>query len=86
MLPLLIPALYGHKLYDPGALSLLMKVPYEGLTHLRERVGKSRTALLEKRTASRVKTSRKFVSKLRHDLAPNTFPFGLPTLGNKYII
>ena len=42
----------------------LMKVPYVGRTHLRERAGKSRTTLLQKCTVSRVKTLSKFVSKL----------------------
>ena len=62
---------YDKLSYDPyGPASAffakpLMKVPYEGSTHLRERgPGKSRTVLLQKRTASRVKTSSKFVCKL----------------------
>ena len=55
--------------YDPyGPASAffakpLMKVPYEGRAHLRER-GQKKSALLQKLTTLRVPTSSKFVSKL----------------------
>ena len=39
---------------------------YEGRMHLRECGRKSRMALLQKRAASRVETSSKFVSKIGH--------------------